>query len=106
MSATAPVGYAIGPPFWARLALVLPDPIDQLEWSRQGHHDEAGGDFVSNRTTCSRYQAVTGAAGVAHCSLPDHRSPCRDGVTYDARLLDDGIVELRRVEFVMPTPTG
>lgn len=43
-----PVGYAIGPPFWARLALVLPDPLDQLQLSKEGHDDEAGGDFVQN----------------------------------------------------------
>jgi len=106
LSATAPVGYAIGPPFWGRLTLVLPDPVDQLEWSRQGHDDEAGGDFVANWTELfevpgrdpSRWRRSVFPA------RPPVSAP--GWVMYDARLLDDGIVELRRVEFVTPTPTG
>lgn len=100
-----PVGYAIGPPFWARLALVLPDPLAQLQWSREGHDDEVGGDFVRN---WSELFLVPGADELIwRRSVLPARAPFAvpGWVMYDARLGSDGIVELKRVEYVaVPGP--
>lgn len=99
MSPPRPIGYAIGPPFWARLALALSNPVDQLDWSRQGHDNETGADFVHwtelfevpGRDPDRWRRAVFPAR-------PPFVAP--GWVMYDARLGDDGIVDLRRVEYV------
>jgi hypothetical protein len=47
------------------LALVLPDPLGQLEWSRQGHDNEVGADFIASWPYLFRSQ-VEGVEGPLH----------------------------------------
>jgi hypothetical protein len=100
LSEPHPFGFAIGPPFWARLALALPDPIDQLEWSRQGHDNEVGADFVANWAELFEVPGRDPARW--RRSVFPARAPFPEPgwVMYDARLLDDDIAELRRVELI------
>jgi hypothetical protein len=95
-----PVGFAIGPAFWARLALVLPDPLDQLEWSRQGHDNEVGADLIENWAELFHVPDQDPARW--RRTVFPARSPFETPgwVMYDARLTTDGIAELRRVEYV------
>ncbi len=71
-----------------------------MEWSRLGHDNEVGADFVENwfdlfvppdRDPDSWRRAVVPA-------IPPFQEP--GWVMYDALLGNDGIVELRRVKYV------
>ena len=95
-----PTGFAIGPPFWARLALALPDPLDQLEWSRQGHDNEVGADLIDN--WAELFHVPDRDPDEWRRAVFPARTPFQTPgwVMYDARLTDDGVVELRRVEYV------
>lgn len=103
---TQPAGFAIGVTFWARLALVLPDPLDQLEWSRQGHDNEVGADLVENwhELFHTPNRPPETWRRTVFPTRPPFPSP--GYVIYDARLTPDSIVELRRVEIAPITLSG
>lgn len=97
---SSPIGFVIGAPFWARLALVLPEPADQRAWEQHGHGDEIGAEVVGSWSELfpvpdrdpDRWRRV-----VVPARAPFHEP---GWVMYDARLGEDDIAELRRVEYV------
>lgn len=84
----------------ARLALVLPDPLDRLAWQDDGNREVVGTDFVDNWSQLfevpgedpGRWRRAAFPAG------PPFQAP--GWVIYEARLSDHGVVELRHVEYI------
>ncbi len=79
---------------------MLPEPLDQLEWSRRQHDNEVGAEFIEywddlfevpDRDPARWRRLVTPAP--APFLTPGW-------VMYDAHLTSNGIAELRRVEYV------
>lgn len=95
-----PAGFAIGPPFWARLALVLPDPIDQLEWSRQEHDNEVGTELIEYWDELFEVPDRDPTRWRRLVMPARSPFPTPGWVMYDAHLTNNGIAELRRVEYI------
>ncbi len=94
-----PVYFAVGQPFWSRLALVLRDPLDRERWQLEGHDHDAGREFVEYWDQLFVIEGKDPARWRRTTAVARPPFPVPGWVIYDGRLGDDGVVELRNIEF-------
>jgi hypothetical protein len=81
------------------LALILPDSRDREQWQLEAHDDDVGREFVEHWHDLFLIQGKDPVRWrrAAATARPPFRVP--GWVLYDGRLGDDGVVELRNVQY-------